>query len=71
MNDDQRSNTTYTAPVGSIDMHAFDKDGAAYEIWPCHHCHPWHGEVVLDEGEVIVREWHAIGCPAFQELLED
>lgn len=59
------------APVGSIDMRAFADDGTAYEITPCHHCLPWHAEVVVDQGEIIVREWHAFDCELFQELLAD
>ncbi|MEU5092943.1 hypothetical protein [Streptomyces sp. NPDC021356] len=30
----------------------------------------WHAEVVLIAGEVLIREWHAIGCPQFQELIK-
>ncbi|MFF7335474.1 hypothetical protein [Streptomyces sp. NPDC008150] len=66
-----RPNTNRDAPVGSIDMRALQDDGTPYEIWPCHHCLPWHAEVVVDEGEIIVREWHAFDCELFQELLSD
>lgn len=62
-------NTTRSAPVGSIDLRAFADDGTAYEIWPCHHCLPWHAEVVHAEGEILVREWHAVDCPEFRELV--
>ncbi|WP_336794135.1 hypothetical protein [Gordonia malaquae] len=68
-----RRNVTYTAPVGSIDMPAFDDSGQAYTISPCLECLPWHIEVVLndvDSGEVMVREWHAVDCPVFKELLD-
>lgn len=68
---ERKPNTARNAPVGSVDMLAFQKDGTPYEIWPCDHCLPWHAEVVRSEGEIIVREWHAVDCPLFQELLED
>jgi hypothetical protein len=68
---EHRPNTTYTAPVGSIDLHAFREDGTAYEVWPCQECLPWHVEVIQDEGEVMVREWHAVDCARFQESLAD
>jgi hypothetical protein len=58
------------APVGSVDMPAFQEDGTPYEIWPCHDCLPWHAEVVRSEGDVLVREWHAVDCPLFVELIE-
>jgi hypothetical protein len=61
---------TYDAPVGSVDLAAFDDDGDPYPIWPCSECLPWHAEVIRDdEGCVFVREWHAIGCEAFKALL--
>lgn len=60
-----------SAPVGSIDLDAFNDAGEPHEIWPCHDCLPWHAEVVIVEGDVLVREWHAIDCPQFQELLAD
>jgi hypothetical protein len=33
---------------------------------------PWHAEVHIDDdsGDVFVREWHAVDCEAFQELLD-
>ncbi|MFE2853631.1 hypothetical protein ACFXJO_21170 [Streptomyces lavendulae] len=37
----------------------------------CHDCLPWHAEVVIVEGEILVREWHAVGCPQFKKLIED
>ncbi|MFD9004501.1 hypothetical protein ACFV0T_26670 [Streptomyces sp. NPDC059582] len=66
----RKPNTTRSAPVGSIDLRAFADDGTAHEIWPCHHCLPWHAEVVQVEGEILVREWHAVDCPDFQELVD-
>ncbi|MFF0009654.1 hypothetical protein ACFYQT_40375 [Streptomyces tibetensis] len=27
--------------------------------------------VVRSDGEIIVREWHAVDCPLFQELIGD
>ncbi|GAF49134.1 hypothetical protein RW1_069_00020 [Rhodococcus wratislaviensis NBRC 100605] len=35
-------NTTYTAPLGSIDLRAFDDDGNPYKVTNCYHCLPWH-----------------------------
>lgn len=67
----RKPNTTYTAPVGSIDLKALREDGTPYEIWPCHDCLPWHAEVIKDDDEIMVREWHAVDCPHFQQLLLD
>ncbi|WP_019885881.1 hypothetical protein [Streptomyces purpureus] len=71
MTDDSTPNLNLSAPVGSVDLGAFDDDGNPYEIWACHDCLPWHAEVVLVEGEVLVREWHAVDCPQFRELVQD
>lgn len=65
----RRPNKTYSAPVGSIDLAAEQDDGTPYTIWPCGECLPWHAEVIYDGDQVFVREWHAVDCPAFQELL--
>jgi len=67
----RRPNLTYSAPIGSVDLAAFQDDGTAYEIWPCHECLPWHAEVVRDGDDVLVREWHAVDCPTFQSLISD
>jgi hypothetical protein len=57
----------YGSPVGSLDLAAFQADGAPYVIWPCVDCAAWHAEVIAeDEGYVFVREWHSIECPQFQ-----
>ena len=61
--------TTYGAPIGSVDLCAFDDEGNAYEIFPCPDCLPWHAEVVVDEEAIYVREWHAVGCQLFQQLI--
>ncbi|GHC37232.1 MULTISPECIES: hypothetical protein [Streptomyces] len=68
---ESKPNTNLTAPVGSVDLMAFAEDGTPHEIWPCDHCLPWHAEVVRSGAEILVREWHAIDCPLFQELIED
>ncbi|MFI6530172.1 hypothetical protein [Streptomyces uncialis] len=68
---DRPQDTTYRAPVGSVDLSAFDDNGNAYEIHACHDCLPWYAEVALVEGEILVREWHAVGCPQFQQLIQD
>ncbi|MER7539383.1 hypothetical protein ABTX77_32055 [Streptomyces sp. NPDC097704] len=70
MADDSTPNVNLSAPVGSVDLPAFDDDGNPHEIWACHDCLPWHAEVVLSEGEVLVREWHAVDCPQFQQLVQ-
>jgi hypothetical protein len=64
---------TYDAPVGSVDLAAFDDDGEPYAIWPCHECLPWHVEVIWQEHKdrVVIREWHAVDCPHFQSLISD
>jgi hypothetical protein len=67
----ERPDTTYAAPVGSIDLAAESADGMPYEIWPCHDCLPWHAEVIRNGDEVLVREWHAVDCSQFKRLLGD
>ncbi|WP_405683062.1 hypothetical protein [Streptomyces sp. NBC_00057] len=67
----RKSNVTYSAPVGSVDLAAFQDDGTPYEIWACDDCLPWHAEVVRVEREILVREWHAVDCPQFQDLVAD
>jgi hypothetical protein len=55
----------YDAPVAWVDL---DAEG---DIWPCPDCLPWHLEVIRDDdGDVFVREWHAIDCPLLASLLE-
>lgn len=71
MTNDSAPNINLSAPVGSVDLRAFDDDGNPYEIWPCHDCLPWHAEVVLVEGEALVREWHAADCAQFRELVKN
>ncbi|MFJ1811364.1 MULTISPECIES: hypothetical protein [unclassified Streptomyces] len=44
---DSQQDVTYRAPVGSVDLKAFDDDGNSYEIHACHDCPPWHAEVVV------------------------
>ncbi|KOU62677.1 hypothetical protein ADK90_19300 [Streptomyces sp. XY413] len=68
---DSDRDVTYRAPVGCVDLRAFDNEGNAYEIYACRDCLPWHAEVAIGEGEILVREWHAVGCPQFKELIED
>jgi hypothetical protein len=62
-----KPNVTYTAPVGSVDLAA-----AGCEIWPCLECLPWYVEILRDPetDEVFAREWHAVDCPAFAELVD-
>lgn len=61
--------TTYTAPVGSVDLAAFEPDGSSYVIWPCTDCLPFHAEVHVDwVGIPFVCEWHAIDCPQFKAM---
>jgi hypothetical protein len=67
----KRRNVGYTAPIGSVDMAAFDADGEPYEITGCHYCAPWHAEVHIDDdGQVFVREWHAVECEEFEALIK-
>jgi hypothetical protein len=35
-------------------------------------CLPWRAEVVtdLETNEILIREWHAVECAAFRDLLE-
>ncbi|MEU3352443.1 hypothetical protein [Streptomyces sp. NPDC037389] len=68
---DPQQDVTYRAPVGSVDLRAFDDNGKPYEIWACHDCLPWHAEVVVIEEETLIREWHAVECPQFQQLIQD
>lgn len=61
----------YAAPIGSVDLEAFDDDGDAYVITACNECLPWRAEVVVeDDGHILVREWHAVACPEFVELID-
>ena len=67
-----RPDITLGAPVGSVDLAAFDEDGNPYEIFACNQCLPWYAEVIVhpeDGDRVGVREWHAVDCPDFQELI--
>ena len=66
----RKPNVTYSAPVGSVDLAAETPDGTPYSIWPCPECLPWHVEVIRDGQDVVVREWHAIECSVFQELIQ-
>lgn len=61
----------YRAPIGSVDLEAFDEDGEAYVITACNQCLPWRAEVVVeDDGNILVREWHAVECPDFKALID-
>jgi hypothetical protein len=68
---DPKLNITNSAPVGSVDLDASNEDGTPAQIWPCHECYPWHVEVIVEDGNAFVREWHAIDCPTFKELISD
>ena len=52
-------------------MRALEDDGKSHEIHAWADCLAWHAEVVIVEGEVLVREWHAVGCPQFQDLIRE
>jgi hypothetical protein len=66
----RRRDTTFAAPIGCVDLAAFDDDGERYEIHGCDYCLPWYAEVRIDDdGNVFVREWHAVECEAFEELI--
>lgn len=69
----QRMNTSFDAPIGSVDLLAFDEAGDAYEIMACPDCLPWRAEVVRDPRtkDILIREWHAVDCELFQELIRD
>ena len=63
----KKPNLGRSAPVGSVDLEC-----DAFAIWPCEECLPWHVEIVRDPGDsehILAREWHAIDCSLFQELL--
>jgi hypothetical protein len=65
-----RRRITHNAPIGCVDLAAFDEDGEPYEIHGCHYCLPWHAEVhVDDDGNIFVREWPAVERAAFEELI--
>lgn len=68
-----RPNIRFDAPIGSVDLCAVDDAGNAYEILACPDCLPWRAEVVRDPrtNEVLIREWHAVDCELFQELIRD
>jgi hypothetical protein len=66
----RKRRNTYRAPIGSVDLPAFDEDGEPYEIRPCSFCLPWYVEVHFDDdGGVFVREWHAVECVELEEML--
>ena len=67
----ERPWVTFDAPVGTVDIAAFDFDGKGnpWQIHACDNCLPWHAEVVAYGGVTYVREWHAVECPAFRQLL--
>lgn len=68
----RRRHTTYSAAIGSVDLAVFDENGEPYEIHGCNFCLPWHAEVHIgDDGQVFIREWHAVECEAFEELIND
>ncbi|PRY13594.1 hypothetical protein [Kineococcus rhizosphaerae] len=58
----RRPRLTYDAPVL-----AFDYPADGDPVWPCTECLPWHLEVVVEDGEVLIREWHAAECPVFTD----
>lgn len=68
-----RPNVTFSAPIGSVDLRAFNDDGDPCEVVACPDCLPWRAEVARDpeSNEIVVREWHAVECPLFQELIQD
>jgi hypothetical protein len=68
MRSSRRPRVNDGAKLSSVDLAAEDDEGTPYGIWPCEHCIPWHAEVIRDGDDVFVREWHASGCPGFQEL---
>lgn len=72
-NEEKRPRIDYLAPIGSVDLAAFDENGDAYEISPCPFCLPWRAEVVRDveTGDILVREWHAVECEHFCELISE
>jgi hypothetical protein len=61
-------NVRNSAPVGSVDLAAFEPDGTPISFRPCHDCTPWHAEVMNKDGYVFVREWHAVDCKTFRML---
>jgi hypothetical protein len=62
--------TNFRAPVGCLDIDAFDEDGDAYEIHACASSVPSHAAVVVqDDGTIRVRERHAVECMDFQVMI--
>jgi hypothetical protein len=64
-----RPKITCDAPIGPVDLRAFNEASDPFEITACMHCLPWHAEVVRDPDtdEILIREWHAVECEVFQE----
>jgi len=60
-----RTDVGLRAAFGCVDLAL---DGP---IRPCPACRPWRAEIVRDveTGDLVVREWHAVGCPDFIQLL--
>ncbi|MFF2306014.1 hypothetical protein ACFVVP_26345 [Streptomyces sp. NPDC058128] len=49
------------------DMNRVYTHGACFA---CHQRLSWHAEVVVVDGEILVREWHAVDYSDFQELID-
>lgn len=50
---------TLDAPLVATDY----PSEAGDTLFACHHCLPWYLEVLPDG---LLREWHAVGCPALR-----
>ena len=66
---EDRPNVSELPPLGCVELAAFERDGTPKSFRPCRECAPsWHAEVMNKDGFVLVREWHALDCKAFQML---
>jgi len=65
---EDRPNVSESVPLGCVELAAFERDGTPISFRPCRECTHWHAEVMDKDGFVLVREWHALDCKAFQML---
>jgi hypothetical protein len=64
-----RPNVSESAPLGYVELAAFERDGTPISFRPCRECAPsWRAEVMNKDGFVLVREWHAADCEALRML---
>ncbi|MFF2235734.1 hypothetical protein [Streptomyces anulatus] len=64
---DPQQDVTYQAPVGSVDLTAFDDEGNSFEIHAFHDCLPRHAEVIV----VAAKPRQGAACHRMPALIRD